>query len=186
MIEEINNPEELNPDDLQDISDKIINDEKAIFGFYDKLRKKIGDKIPSGKNHNSLEIKDLLFFLPDFFMLLTRVLVDQRVKRSHKVMLSCILGYLIIPFDILPDFIPILGYVDDFVILILGIDVLLSDIDKNILLDNWSGKANLLDIVKASKDKIEQNIQTPFLRNLKTLLKTFGSKNDRNSDSDKK
>jgi hypothetical protein len=139
------NPEEIDKERLKGISDKIINNEKSFFSFYDKIRKKLGARFPSAKDPNSLELKDYLFLLPDF--------------------------------------IPIMGYVDDFVVVILGIDLLFSEIDGSIISDNWSGKENIIDLVRGIKDKIEKNIQAPFLRNIKAVLKTFGVYNERDSDS---
>jgi uncharacterized membrane protein YkvA (DUF1232 family) len=45
-----------------------------------------------------------------------RVLADPRTPVSAKVFLGIAIGYLCMPFDLIPDFIPVLGYVDDAVI----------------------------------------------------------------------
>ena len=170
--------EEIDDEKLKKISSKIINDEKLKFQFYDKLRKKLSDKIPDLNKPESLEIKDFLFLLPDFFILFTRLFIDKRVPTNKKIILSCILGYLVMPIDIIPDFIPVIGYLDDFIIAVLGVDMLLSDIDSDIIADNWPGKQNILELLRFLIDKIENSIHNPLLRNIKLLLKKFGGSND--------
>ena len=52
---------------------------------------------------------------------LNLVAVDPRVPRLAKIVAVCVAAYALSPIDLIPDFIPILGYLDDLVILPLGI-----------------------------------------------------------------
>jgi uncharacterized membrane protein YkvA (DUF1232 family) len=45
-----------------------------------------------------------------------RVLADERTPLSAKIFLGLAVGYLCLPFDLIPDFIPVLGHLDDIVI----------------------------------------------------------------------
>jgi uncharacterized membrane protein YkvA (DUF1232 family) len=54
--------------------------------------------------------------LPDFVRLYWRLFVDQRTPFLPKLVLVAAIGYLILPFDIIPDVVPIIGEVDDVVI----------------------------------------------------------------------
>jgi len=99
--------------------------------------------------------------------------MDRRVPKNKKIIISCILGYLVMPIDLIPDFIPVLGFIDDLIIVVLGINILLTEIDKKIILDNWPGKHNLLEIIKTLSLKIEETVQAPFLRKMKSMLEKF-------------
>jgi uncharacterized membrane protein YkvA (DUF1232 family) len=45
-----------------------------------------------------------------------RVLADERTPLSGKIFLGLAVGYLCMPFDLIPDFIPVLGHLDDVLI----------------------------------------------------------------------
>jgi len=55
-------------------------------------------------------------FLPDCAVLLKRLLADERVPRRAKVPLVLLIPYLASPIDLIPDFIPVLGYADDAIV----------------------------------------------------------------------
>lgn len=52
-------------------------------------------------------------FVPDCAILCTRLVRDQRVLRRHKLLLAALVAYLSFPFDLIPDFIPVVGALDD-------------------------------------------------------------------------
>jgi len=55
------------------------------------------------------------------FVLFWRLWTDKRVPLSAKLLLPGMALYLVIPFDLIPDFIPVLGYLDDLLVIVLGL-----------------------------------------------------------------
>jgi uncharacterized membrane protein YkvA (DUF1232 family) len=59
---------------------------------------------------------EALRLLPDLLRLQGRLAADSSVPRAARVRLWLLLAYLAIPFDVVPDFVPVLGYADDAII----------------------------------------------------------------------
>lgn len=59
------------------------------------------------------EARALARFIPDCLILFRRLLADDRIPRSRKLVLVALLAYLALPFDLVPDFIPVAGQLDD-------------------------------------------------------------------------
>jgi uncharacterized membrane protein YkvA (DUF1232 family) len=55
-------------------------------------------------------------FIPDCVVLFSRLLRDDRLQRRYKVLIAALLPYLALPLDLIPDFIPVLGLLDDAVL----------------------------------------------------------------------
>jgi len=60
---------------------------------------------------------------------------DPRTPWYAKAMIACVVAYALSPIDLIPDFIPVLGYLDDLVLLPLGIYLALKLIPTEVLID---------------------------------------------------
>jgi uncharacterized membrane protein YkvA (DUF1232 family) len=67
----------------------------------------------------------LLFHLPKFFKLFARLIKDPRVSASSKLIVAAVLVYLVLPTDLLPDFIAGIGQLDDLVVILGGLKLFL-------------------------------------------------------------
>jgi uncharacterized membrane protein YkvA (DUF1232 family) len=64
-------------------------------------------------------LRDMLRLVPDLVRLLHGLARDPKVPRGVRIQLGALLVYLAIPIDLVPDFIPIVGYADDIVLVAL-------------------------------------------------------------------
>ena len=67
-------------------------------------------------------------------------------------MLFGLAGYLVSPIDLVPDFIPGLGQLDDIVLIAYVLDRLINRVPREVLLDHWEGDEDLLEIVRSVLD----------------------------------
>jgi uncharacterized membrane protein YkvA (DUF1232 family) len=66
-----------------------------------------------------------------------RVLKDERTPARAKVFLALAIGYLCMPFDLIPDFIPVIGHLDDAVIIPALVFVALRSVPREIVSKHW-------------------------------------------------
>jgi uncharacterized membrane protein YkvA (DUF1232 family) len=92
-------------------------------------------------------LKALLRVLPDIARLIARLVVDPRLPRAAKIALAAAALYLVSPVDLLPDFIPFFGYVDDLVLAATVLDGVLNYVDRDLVLRYWPGSVSSLDQV---------------------------------------
>ncbi len=85
--------------------------------------------------------------LPAYIRLLGGLLVDKRVKLMDKAIVAGAVLYIVSPIDLIPDFIPFFGEIDDLFILVLALQHLVNNAGRHVLLDHWSGDpADLADL----------------------------------------
>ena len=86
-------------------------------------------------------------FIPDCIVLCSRLLGYPRVPRRKKALLVALTGYLALPFDLVPDFIPVAGQLDDVVIVALVLRSLLRGDGEAIVREHWPGPDSSLALV---------------------------------------
>ena len=67
------------------------------------------------------------------------VAVDERIPTRNKAILAGMLVWLASPVDLIPDFIPVLGYLDDLIVVVLLLDYVLNEIPFDVLADHYPG-----------------------------------------------
>jgi uncharacterized membrane protein YkvA (DUF1232 family) len=91
--------------------------------------------------------KDLVFALPDIMRLLWKVVRDRRVSTFVRGGLIGVAAYLALPFDVVPDWLPVLGQVDDVVVLTVGVRALLRQVPEPVLVEHWRGERRILEAI---------------------------------------
>ena len=68
---------------------------------------------------DELRLRDLVRLLPDVVRLVRRLAADRTLPRGVRVRLWLLLGYLALPVDLVPDVVPVLGWADDAVVVVI-------------------------------------------------------------------
>lgn len=84
-------------------------------------------------------VKEALRLLPDTLRLLRRLAADRSLPRSVRVRLWLLFAYLAVPFDIIPDFIPVIGYADDVIIIGAVLRSIIRRAGPDVIRRHWPG-----------------------------------------------
>jgi uncharacterized membrane protein YkvA (DUF1232 family) len=93
------------------------------------------------------DARALATFIPDCIVLVTRLARDLRVPRRRKLLLLALVGYLALPFDFVPDFIPVAGQLDDAVIVVLVLRALVRSGGESLIRELWPGPEKSLALI---------------------------------------
>jgi uncharacterized membrane protein YkvA (DUF1232 family) len=89
-------------------------------------------------------LRELVRFIPDCVTTVRRLRGDPRVPRRAKVALVVAGLWLASPIDLLPEFLPVIGPLDDVVVVALALRYAARQVPRQVLLDAWPGDARLL------------------------------------------
>ena len=87
-------------------------------------------------------------FVPDCLELCRRLLADSRVPRRQKALLAGLVGYLASPLDLIPDFIPVIGQLDDVLVAVLILRTARRGIRRSIVRQHWPGPPQSLRVIE--------------------------------------
>jgi uncharacterized membrane protein YkvA (DUF1232 family) len=86
-------------------------------------------------------------FVPDCIVLFQRLLGDPRMPRRYRVIIVVVVGYLALPFDLVPDFIPVAGQLDDAIVVALGLRAILRGGGVEMIEEHWPGPRSSLSLI---------------------------------------
>ncbi len=84
-------------------------------------------------------LKDAIRLLPDTLRLLKDLAADRTLSRGARVRLWLLFAYLAMPFDLIPDFIPVLGYADDAIVVVIVLRSIVRSAGADAVRRHWSG-----------------------------------------------
>ena len=89
--------------------------------------------------------------LPNFLRLLYGLITDNRVNAVDKLVVAGAIAYILLPIDVIPDFIPFLGEVDDVFLLILALQRLIGNAGRAVIQSYWAGDPADLNAMNLEK-----------------------------------
>jgi uncharacterized membrane protein YkvA (DUF1232 family) len=101
-----------------------------------------------GRHRDPASLRGALRLLPDLIPLLRRLAADPDLPRGVRVRLGLLLGYLLLPIDLVPDFIPVVGYADDAVVVALALRSVVRAAGPGALDRHWPGTPDGLTAVR--------------------------------------
>ncbi len=97
---------------------------------------------------DTVSMRDALRLLPDLVRLIRRLAADKTVPTGVRVRLVLLLVYLVSPIDLVPDFIPVIGYADDAVVVALVLRSVTRRAGPDALARHWPGTPQGLQLVE--------------------------------------
>ncbi|MDX1690916.1 MAG: DUF1232 domain-containing protein [Acidimicrobiia bacterium] len=85
--------------------------------------------------------------LPNLVKLLYRLVRDPRVPRRRKIFALAALGYVASPYDVLPDFIPVVGAADDVLLVVTALHFLLQAAGEEVVEEHWDGDDDVVELI---------------------------------------
>ena len=93
--------------------------------------------------------------MPAYARLVWALARDPRVPTRQKLVLGAVAGYLVFPIDIIPDFIPVLGQLDDLGVLIFGLDFFIRNAPKEVVEEHMGRIARNDDELKHDLERAQ-------------------------------
>ena len=93
----------------------------------------------AGRHPEAVSMRDALRLLPDLVRLLRRLLADGTLPTGVRVRVALLVAYLAMPFDLVPDVVPVIGYADDVVVVALVLRSVVRRAGPEALHRHWPG-----------------------------------------------
>ena len=100
------------------------------------------------KHEDPAQLKDVLRLVPDVIRLFRRLAADSTLPTGVRVRMALLTGYLVMPVDLVPDFIPVVGYADDALLVIWAVRSITRTAGRDALDRHWPGTPEGLRALK--------------------------------------
>lgn len=110
--------------------------------------------------------------LPNFLRLLYGLITDKRVNAVDKIVVAGAIAYILLPVDVIPDFIPFLGEVDDVFLLVLALQRLIANAGRNVVQTYWPGDPK--ELTELNLEKILAAAAFFLPRRMRRRLRAIG------------
>lgn len=142
--------------------------------FYKTFFRRLQDKIDQWLETEDAEehrFSDYLLFAPHLFLLMVRLIFDDRISVSAKTKLGMAITYFIAPVDMVPEAIvgPV-GYVDDIALAVYVLNQLLNEEPEEIIREHWEGNQDLITVIQNILAVADEMIGSGMWSKLKSLI----------------
>ncbi len=126
---------------------------------------------PAPRRGAKRTVLDTIKQIPNYLRLLGGLVTDRRVSAVDKALVVAAIAYVLAPIDLIPDFIPFIGEVDDVFLLVTALQRLISNAGRSVVLDHWAGDSvelsdlNLRAVLSAASFFLPMRLR----RRLKTI-----------------
>ncbi len=155
-------PSELPSNKDVDEAYRFITEEPNQDTWYEVWRVRVQDWV--FENLNS-ELGETVFLVPDLFMLIVRLIGDNRVPATVKARLAAASAYVVSPFDLIPEsLLGVVGLTDDAgALALVGYWLVhVVNIDRNILREHWPGAGDPVTTIEELHSRIQSNAESIF------------------------
>lgn len=119
---------------------------------------------------NRARARTMLMILPMVGKLLVGVARDPRVPVRAKVFAAAAAAYALSPLDFVPDFVPLLGRMDDILIVALALDHLIKQAGLSVIAEHWDGPDEVLALTVELVDRFARLVPRPLRIAIKAYL----------------
>ena len=112
----------------------------------------------------------LIPVLPRFVGLLFRLMGDRRVRLADKALVVAVVAYILMPLDLLPDILGVLGWADDLFLLGLALRHLVLGAGEAVVRSNWRGGREALERLEAGLEDLGTLLPGPIHRVLERYV----------------
>jgi uncharacterized membrane protein YkvA (DUF1232 family) len=106
--------------------------------------------------------------IPNLVKLIARLLADPRVPRRSKMALAAAAAYVASPIDLIPEVIPVIGWADDLIFIMMALDALIARSGPEIVEEHWDGPNDLLglieDVLSLARNVVPRRLRSLFDR----------------------
>ncbi len=113
-----------------------------------------GPRLPQG-------LRDVVLFLPRFAVMLGKLIADPEVSSTDKLLIAGAVAYMLSPFDLIPDVVPVIGQLDDAYLVALCLLRLLNRSGEAKIRQHWDGPEDVVHIIHTISDYATRYLPGP-------------------------
>jgi uncharacterized membrane protein YkvA (DUF1232 family) len=114
-------------------------------------------------------VREAVLALPNLVKLLFRLMKDSRVPLRAKATVGATFVYFISPIDLIPDIAPVIGQVDDLLLIAFAINRIVKVAGPAVVEEHWDGDQNVLELIQTIIDVASNLIPAPIRKTLNRL-----------------